>query len=285
MDKRILGKYVPYDTVIHRLDPRLKIMAMIMLMVSIFLSYGSWTMMFTLSGINLVVIVALMFISKVRIRDLIWQLKSLYILIILLMIINIFLPPAHSVHIIGKIGNLNIYAESFLQTGKIIIRLMEMLAVAMILTSSTTPQQLTQGFSWFTRPLKKIKFPSEEIAMTISLALRFIPTLLEETERLYKAQSSRGVDFKHGSLMMKIKGITSLIVPLFVASFAMSDDLAFALEARGYNPRGIRTNYRELHWAIKDTICLILVTLFMTGFITLTAMKFDFIKLIFPLVW
>lgn len=285
MDKNILGKYVPYDTAIHPLDPRLKILAMIMLMVSVFLSYGTWTMMFTLAGINAIVVITLMIIAKVRIRDLLWQLRSIYFLVLILMIINIFLPPANSVIVIAKWGNFTLYAESFLQTAKIIIRLMEMFALAMILTASTTPQQLTQGFAWFTKPLKKIKFPSEEIAMTISIALRFIPTLLEETNRIYKAQSSRGVDFKHGNIATKIKGIIALIIPLFVSSFAMSDDLAFALEARGYNPRGVRTSYRELHWSIKDTVCLILVTLFMAGFIALTATKFDFMKLIFPSVW
>ena len=285
MDKYILGKYVPYNTIIHRLDPRMKILGMIMMVVSVFLSYGSWTLMFTLSGINAVIIFTLMLISKVRLRDLIYQLRSLWLLIILLMIINIFVPPVGSVHIIAQNGGFKLYAESFLQSAKIILRLLEMFGIAMILTASTTPQELTNGFSFFMKPLKKIKFPAEEVAMTISIALRFIPTLLEETNRIYKAQSSRGIDFKKGNIKEKFQGIIALIIPLFVSSFAMSDDLAFALEARGYNPRAKRTQYRKLHWKVKDTVAIILTILYMAAFITLTAMKFDFIKQAFPLVW
>ena len=285
MDKYILGKYVPYNTIIHRLDPRMKILGMIMLIVSVFLSYGSWTLMFVLSGINAVVIFTLMLISKVRLRDLLYQLRSLWFLILLLMVINIFVPPVGSVHVIAESGNFKLYAESFLQSGKVILRLMEMFGIAMILTASTTPQELTDGFSFFMRPLKKIKFPAEEVAMTVSIALRFIPTLLEETDRIYKAQSSRGIDFKRGTIKEKFKGIIALIIPLFVSSFGMSDDLAYALEARGYNPRAKRTQYRKLHWSKHDTIAIILVTLYMAAFITLTAMKFDFIHNAFPFVW
>lgn len=285
MDSYILGKYVPYNTRIHHLDPRMKILGMIMLMVSVFLSYGSWTLMFVLSAINAVVIFALMLISKVRLRDLIYQLRSLWLLIIFLMLINIFVPPAGSVHVIAQNGDFKIYAESFLQSAKVILRLLEMFGIAMILTASTTPQELTNGFSFFMKPLKKIKFPAEEVAMTVSIALRFIPTLLEETNRIYKAQSSRGVDFKRGTIKEKFKGIIALIIPLFVSSFGMSDDLAYALEARGYNPRATRTQYRKLHWSKHDTIAIILVTLYMAAFITLTAMKLDFIKMIFPTIW
>ena len=278
MDRYVLGKYVPYKTIVHRLDPRIKILGMIMLIVSVFLSYGSWTQMFVLSGINAIVIFVLMLISKVRLRDLLYQLRSLWLLIILLMVINIFVPPVGSIHVIAQTGNLKIYAESFLQSGKIILRLLEMFGIAMILTASTTPQELTQGFSFFMRPLKKIKFPAEEVAMTVSIALRFIPTLLEETNRIYKAQSSRGVDFKKGNIKDKFKGMVALIIPLFVSSFAMSDDLAFALEARGYNPKEERTMYRELKWHTRDTIAIILIILYMSMFITLTAMNFDFMK-------
>lgn len=285
MDRFILGKYVPFNTPIHRLDPRVKILAMIMLMVSIFLSFSSWTLTFVMSGINFILIFILMLISKVRLRDLLYQLRTIWFLLLILLIINIFLPPNGSKHILIINGNFKLYAESFLQTGKIFLRLIEMFSVAMILTATTTPYELTYGFSFFIKPLKKVKFPVEEVAMTTSIALRFIPTLIEETNRIYKAQASRGCDFKHGNLKMKFKGVVSLIIPLFVSSFAMSDDLALALEARGYNPKKERTRYRELHWSSKDTIILILVTLYMSAFITFVAMRIDFIKLLFPCVW
>lgn len=285
MDKYILGKYVPYNTPIHRLDSRAKILCMILLMVSVFLTFGSWTLMFVLAGINAIVIGALMVIAKVRLRDLLYQLRTIWFMMILLTIINIFVPPKGSIHIIWQMNGFKLYAESFMQSGRIIIRLLEMFTLAMILTSTTTPIELTQGFSFFMKPLKKIKFPVEEVSMTVSIALRFIPTLLEETNRIYKAQISRGVDYKHGSLRMKIKGIIALIIPLFVSCFAISDDLAFALEARGYNPRAERTSYRILKWKIKDTICLILCIMFLSIFIVLMARGFDFIKYFFPHVW
>ncbi len=285
MDRNVLGKYVPYNTLIHRLDPRMKILAMILFMVSIFLSYGSWTQMYVLSAINAIVIFSLMLISKVRLRDLFIQLRSLWFLILFLTLINIFVPPAGSLHEIARNGNFVLYAESFLQVGKVLLRLLEMFGIAMILTSSTTPQELTQGFAFYLRPLKKIKFPAEEVAMTASIALRFIPTLLEETNRIYKAQSSRGIDFKRGNIKDKIKGVVALIIPLFVSSFEMSDDLAFALEARGYNPRKERTNYRKLHWSKSDTIGIILVVMYVTFFIVLTATHFDFMKLLFKETW
>ena len=227
----------------------------------------------------------MMLIAKVRLRDLLWQLRSMLLLVIILLTVNIFLPPTGSVHIIAQNGGFTLYAESFLQSGKIILRILEMLALAMILTATTTPQQLTQGFAWFIKPLKKVKFPSEEIAMTVSIALRFIPTLLEETNQIHQAQASRGVDYRHGNLKMKIKGIVALIIPLFVSSFMMSDDLAYALEARGYNPRANRTEYRILRWRINDTICLILMAGIMAMFITFTAMNFDFMKLLFNNIW
>lgn len=285
MDKYILGKYVPYNTFIHRLDPRLKILALIMFTVSIFIGFSSWAMTLAMSGINAIIIFVLLFISKVRFRDLLIQLKGIWFLMIILTIINIFLPPKDSIHVIAQAGNFKLYAESLLQSLKIILRLLEMFGVAMILTATTTPQELTFGFSFFMKPLKKVKFPSEEISMTISIALRFIPTLLEETNRIHKAQSARGIDYKHGNLKTKIQGIVALIIPLFVSSFVMSDDLAYALEARGYNPRAQRTQYRILKWKIIDTISFILVASFMITFIVMSATHFDFMKLLFNNIW
>lgn len=285
MDKYILGKYLPLNTFVHKLDPRMKIIAMILFMVGIFMPYPSWSFTFVMSGFNALVIFIIMLISKVRLRDLIVQLKSIWFLLLILMIINIFLPPAGSIHLIAQSGSFKLYAESFMQTAKIMLRLFEMFGVAMILTATTSPQELSFGFGWFIKPLKKVKFPVEEVAMTVSIALRFIPTLLEETNRIYKAQSSRGVDFKHGNLKMKFKGLIALIIPLFVSAFTMSDDLAFALEARGYNPKENRTSYRILKWSLSDTIALILVALLVIGIITISAMKLDLLKFYIPHIW
>jgi energy-coupling factor transport system permease protein len=130
-------------------------------------------------------------------------------------------------------------------------------------------------------PLKLIKFPTHEIAMTISIALRFIPTLLDETMRIMNAQASRGVDFEHGKVKEKIKAILSLIVPLFMSAFQRSEELANAMEARGYNPRAKRTRYRNLHWGISDTLSLIFVITITTGVIVTSVMNWNFIEMIF----
>ena len=135
-----------------------------------------------------------------------------------LMIINVFAPPAGAINIAFNIGKVTIYWEAILQSLKIILRLVLMLTLTMILTATTKPLDLTYALEWFLTPLKLIKFPAHEVAMTISIALRFIPTLLDETDRIMKAQESRGVDFKHGKVSSRLKAIISLIIPLFISS-------------------------------------------------------------------
>lgn len=161
-----------------------------------------------------------------------------------------------------------------IQTFYIFFRLVLLLALTMVLTGTTRPLDLTYALEWYMHPLKVIRFPVHEIAMTISLALRFIPTLLDETGRIMKAQESRGVDYKKGKIKEKLRAIVSLIVPLFISAFQRSDDLTNAMEARGYNPQGVRSRYRVLKWRGADTIALICVLLVLGGFIA--------IRVIFP---
>lgn len=287
MENRILGKYIPSNTFIHRLDSRMKIISLILLVVIVFLPFKNYALSILFSVINLLIIFVIMILSKVKIKDLIFQLKTIWFMLLVLFIINILVPPNGSEHILIKFpNNFTIYTESLLQTAKIILRLFTMFGLAMCLTASTSPLEITYSFSFFLRPLKKIKFPSDEVAMTMSIALRFIPTLLEETNRIYYAQSSRGIDFKKGNIKQKFKGIVSLIIPLFVSCFTMSDDLALALQARGYIPNGNRTSYTIHKWKLKDTISIVFVLIYLALFITLVATKFDILSLLFPkIVW
>ena len=131
-----------------------------------------------------------------------------------------------------------------------------------ILTATTKPLDLTLGIEHLLSPFKRIGFPTHEVAMMISIALRFIPTLLEETQRIMKAQASRGVEFSEGSLKEKILSIVSLIIPLFISAFQRAEDLANAMESRNYNPEAKRTRYKQLIWKISDTIsfaCVIMI--------------------------
>jgi len=247
-------------------------------MVGIFLKFANVAMNFIMYGIIFVFIAGLMLVSHIRFRSLFKQLKALWIMITFLLIINTIVPNSGPVAF--SIGSWNIYWNAIFQTLYIIIRLILMIAVTMVLTSTTRPLDLTYAIEWYLLPLKVIRFPTHEIAMTISIALRFIPTLLDETFRIMKAQASRGVDFVSGKLSEKIRAIVSLIVPLFISAFQRSEELANAMEARGYNPSGKRTRYRVMKWKWADTFGLSLSVIFLGGIITLVVMKVDFIALI-----
>ena len=149
-----------------------------------------------------------------------------------------------------------------------------MVSLTLILTSTTKPMDLTYGLEWLMTPLKVLHFPVHEVAMTISLALRFIPTLLDETDRIMKAQASRGVDFQEGKLSEKIRAIVSLIVPLFISAFQRSDELANAMEARGYDPSKKRTRYRLLKWKTRDTLSMIFILVIFGATLALSILGF-----------
>ena len=271
-----LGKYVPFDSLIHRIDPRVKILATICLLVAIFLPLPTYSMSFLVEGILFLLILVALLVSRVRFSDILISLRSLWILIIFLLLVYIVVPKQENV--LGVAWNLNgwiVYWDAFAEAGKIILRLVMMIMVTMILTSTTKPLDLTYALEWYMTPLKAFRFPSAEVAMTISIALRFIPTLLEDANRVMKAQASRGVDFMHSNIVAKITGLTSLIVPLFVSSFLRSEELANAMECRGYDPRLKRTRYRILRFRVRDIVAMLLVALILTGVIVLVATKVD----------
>lgn len=274
MSSITLGRYVPRDTFIHRLDPRIKIISLILLMVAIFISYSTWEITFIMAGILALFIFLLAIISNTSFKALFKSLRAMWFLIIFLLLINVLIKPNNAEKIAFSIGSLNIYWESIFQSLKIIIRLFLMVSLTMILTTSTKPLDLTYALEWFMKPLKLIKFPTHEIAMTISIALRFIPTLLNEVERIMKAQTSRGVDFKHGKISSRFKAIISLIIPLFIASFQRAEELADSMEARGYNPKAKRTTYHKLKFSVNDLFAFILCGAFMAATIVFSVMNF-----------
>ena len=205
---------------------------------------------------------------------------ELWIMIIILLLINVLVPPIGASKVAFSIGSFNIFWESILQSAKIILRLVMMISLTLILTATTKPLDLTYALEWYMYPLKLIKFPTHEIAMTISIALRFIPTLLDETMRIMNAQASRGVDFEHGKIKEKIKAILSLIVPLFMSAFQRSEELANAMEARGYNPRET-DEISQPSLGAGDTFSLIFITVLTAGVIVTSAMNWNFIEMIF----
>ena len=169
-----------------------------------------------------------------------------------------------------EIGFIKIYDQALFQTAYIFIRLILIIVMTTILTATTKPLDLTLGIEHLLLPFKKIGFPTHEVAMMISIALRFIPTLLEETQRIMKAQASRGVEFSEGHLKEKILSIVSLIIPLFISAFQRAEDLANAMESRNYNPEAKRTRYKQLHWKLADTISLMSVVIVCSALIIMS---------------
>ena len=260
MNSISLGRYAPYDSFIHKMDARNKVFCLIALMVAVFISYPSWQMTFIIGGILAVFTIFLVILSHISFRQLFGSLKALWFVIIFLLLINCLVPPKNAVEVAFHINTFPIYWDAIFQSLKIILRLALMLTLSMVLTATTKPLELTYALEWYLTPLKIIRFPAHEVAMTISIALRFIPTLLDEVERIMKAQSSRGVVFKHGKLSTRFKAIVSLIIPLFISAFQRSEELADAMEARGYDPKQKRTRYRKLKWKISDFFVLILIS-------------------------
>lgn len=272
MSKITFGRYSPYSTVVHHLDPRNKILMVVLLLVSIFLKVDSWSSTLIMSGVLLLILNIFMLISRISFLDLFKSLRTMWLLILFLLIIYIFVPnPNYNPdHIAFHIGTYPVNYDAFYQSGYIILRIVMMLMVTMILTSTTSPMDLTYGLEWYMSPLKIVKFPAHIIAMTLSIALRFIPTLLDETERIMKAQSSRGVDFVHGGIGKKFTAVISLIIPLFVSAISRSEELSNAMEARGYDPYGKRSKYRNLKFGWNDLISIILILAIFGGVLTLT---------------
>lgn len=275
MDNITFGRYSPFNTFIHKIDPRNKIILLILLMSMVFFKFNVWSTNLIFSGLMLVITLVLVIIAKIKIIDILKTLLSMWIMVVFLMAVYVFVPNSTYVNIAFKIGNYPIYWDAFYQCGYIILRLIMMLILTMILTSTTKPLDLTYAFEWYMTPLKIIKFPAHEIAMTISIALRFIPTLIEEASRIMKAQSSRGVDFSSGGLGKKFKAIISLIVPLLISSFQRSDELANAMEAKGYDPKAKRTKYRKLHFSYRDLISFLIVGAMFGGLLTLLIYNYN----------
>ena len=237
-----------------------KILLLILFMVSFFLQFHVWSTTLLMSGVFLLTLLVIMIIARISIFDLFKSLSSMWFMIIFLLIIYVFIPNNTYTMVCYKFNSsYAIYWDAFYQCGYIILRLILMVSLTMVLTSTTKPMELTYAFEWYMYPLKLIRFPVHEIAMTLSIALRFIPTLLDETDRIMKAQSSRGVDFNHGFIFKRFKAVISLIVPLFVSAIQRSEELSDAMEARGYNPRAKRTKYRKLSFSWRDVIAFLLV--------------------------
>ncbi len=263
MNGMMLGRYLPMDSFIHRLDPRLKIGSLLLLLISVFFDAG-----FIGYGILGIFVIVLVILSKMKLSQVVKSIKPMIFMMIFLMFFNLLFIQKGT--LLLSLGFLKIYDQALIQTAYIFIRLILIIIMTTILTATTKPLDLTLGIEHLLSPFKKIGFPTHEVAMMISIALRFIPTLLEETQRIMKAQASRGVEFSEGSLKEKIMSIVSLIIPLFISAFQRAEDLANAMESRNYNPEAKRTRYKQLIWKVSDTISFVCVCAVCAGIVTLS---------------
>lgn len=244
-----LGRYIPLDSAVHKMDPRAKIMAMLIMLVAIFFPSG-WTgyavIFCCVAGVILLARLSFGFIWK--------AMRPMLFMLLFLLIVNMAVVNTGTV--LFSIGTWHIYSDAIFQTLYIAVRLLLMIMITTVLTATTKPLDMTLGIEDLLKPFEKIHVPAHEIAMLISIALRFIPDLIEETQRIMKAQESRGVDLKEGKMKERIMAILSLIVPLFVSAFQRAEDLANAMEARGYAPGEKRTRYKVLKMTGRDWMLL-----------------------------
>ena len=251
MNNVALGQYMPLDSVVHKMDPRSKIMIMLFLMVAIFIPAG--VLGYVIIGIF---ILLSLYLSKLNIKYALRTMKPMLWMMAFLLVINLLVIKTGTP--LFSIKGFIIYSDAVNQTLYIVVRLMLMVIITTVLTATTKPLDLTLGIEKLLKPFEKIGVPAHIIAMMISIALRFIPTLIEETQRIMNAQASRGVDLENGSIKEKIMAILSLIVPLFVSAFDRADQLANAMEARGYDPSRKRTRYKVLKMQTIDYASMIL---------------------------
>ena len=255
-----IGRYLPLNSWMHKSDPRIKLISMIILIVAVFIDIG-----FLGYGIIGSFLIVALLVSKVSFKMILKSMRAMLFMMVFLLIINTFVVKTGALWI--NFGFIKIYEGAILQTLYIFIRLVIMISITTILTVSTKPMDLTMAIEDLLGPLKVIKVPAHEIAMIISIALRFIPTLIDEANRIMKAQASRGVDFDEGSLKEKISSILALIIPLFASSFQRAEELADAMEARGYVPGEERTRYRVFKINSQDIMLLLISISLLVGFI------------------
>lgn len=249
-----LGQYYQGESFIHRLNPKVKIIATIIYIVALFIVNDFLGMV--LSAIALAIVVM---ISKVPVSFILRGVKPIFIIIIFTFILNMFMikgEPLVSIWILS-ISKQGLKTAFFMAT-----RLVLLIFGSSILTLTTKPISLTDGIEGLLSPLKKIGIPAHELAMMMTIALRFIPTLLEETDKIMKAQQSRGADFDSGNLLQRAKNLIPILVPLFISSFRIAQDLAMAMEARCYRGGEHRTRMNILKFTKEDLLAVIALTAF-----------------------
>ncbi len=257
-----IGQYIPGTSFIHRLDPRTKIIAAFLLIILLFMLRS-----FIGYGFAALFIFGIIYLSRLPIIFVLRGIRPLLIIILLTLSLHIFMTEGTE---ILRVWFISITIEGLSRGVMMGLRLVLLVMGTSLLTLTTSPILLTDGIESLLKPLKRIGVPAHELAMMMTIALRFIPTLLEETEKIMKAQMARGADFESGNVFQRAKNLVPLLVPLFISAFRRADDLAIAMEARGYRGGEGRTKFRELKFAMHDVYSIV----FVIGFVLIISLFF-----------
>ena len=244
----MIGQYFPGDSFLHRMDARVKILLLLILLIEVFV--------FTSAPVYLVMTVItflMIMISKVPVRMVLRSLKPLWWIILFTFVLHLFSHPGREIY---RIWQFVITQEGVEQGALISVRLMLLIILSTLLTFTTSPLKLTDALESLLSPFKRLGLPAHELAMMMTIALRFIPTLISETDKIMKAQQSRGADFVTGSIMSRLKNMVPILVPLFLSAFRRADDLALAMEARCYRGGEGRTRMKEMKLGRLDYVAI-----------------------------
>ena len=256
-----LGQFFPGSSSVHRLDPRCKLLLTIVYIAALFTaqSYVSYAVMLIVTGVCIA-------LSRIPLKVILRGLKPLWIIIALTAVLNIFFTPGRELVSFWKI---TITYEGLVRAVFMVLRITMLIAGTFLLTYTTSPIALTDAMEILFGPLKKLKVPVHEMSMMMSMALRFIPTLIEETDKIMSAQKARGADFETGNLFQRARALLPLLVPLFVSAFRRADELAVAMECRCYHGDEGRTRMKQLTWCTRDTLAMVWSALVLAGVIVL----------------
>jgi energy-coupling factor transport system permease protein len=247
-----IGQYIPRDSPVHRLDPRTKIAAVTLMMVAIFVVpdfFGYALLALFLLGVVLA--------SRIPMGYILRALRPILFLLILTVILNVFFSGIQGGTVLVRLGPAVVTREALLRAMFVGSRLIGLVLVTSLLTYTTSPVELTDGLERLLRPFRRIGVPAHELAMMMTIALRFIPTLLQETEKIMKAQMARGAEFDRGGILRRARAMVPILVPLFVSAFRRADELALAMEARCYRGGEGRTRLRQLRFAPRDAVAVL----------------------------
>jgi len=248
-----LGQYYQTDSLIHRLDPRTKISGTFFFIIALFMAKNA--IGYVIAAAFLIIVIKL---SKVPFKYMVKGMKAIVFLMLITIVFNLFMTKGE---VIWSLWKLKITSEGLENAIKMAVRLTFLILGSSVMTLTTTPNSLTDGLEKLLGPLKKIRVPVHEIAMMMSIALRFIPILIEETDKIMKAQMARGADFESGNLLRKAKALVPLLVPLIISAFRRAGDLAMAMEARCYRGDVGRTRMKPLKYDSRDYMAYVFIML------------------------